>query len=59
MAETLTRQEYVNQPGKDIFGSEKVSDSSHLFECRNCGRKVAGNRFAQHIDRCLGGRQRK
>lgn len=44
--------------GKDIFGSDKVSDSSVYFVCDNCGRNIAGSRFAAHINRCLGGRNK-
>lgn len=29
------------------------------FKCTNCDRKIAGSRFAAHIDKCLGGRSRK
>jgi len=57
--EVLTRIEYYNVVGRDIFGNEKQSDSSRYFTCDNCTRKIAGNRFAAHIDRCLGGRSRK
>lgn len=57
--ELLTRTEYYNVPGRDVFGNEKIPDSARLFECTNCQRKIAGSRFAAHIDRCLGGRQRK
>lgn len=56
--ELLTRIEYYNVIGRDIFGNEKQSDSSRYFTCDNCSRKIAGNRFAAHIDRCLGGRSR-
>lgn len=42
---------------KDIYGQEKVklktSEASRYFECGNCGRKIAGSRFAQHINKCL------
>lgn len=57
--ELLTRNEFVNVLGRDIFGNEKVPDSARYFTCTNCSRKISGNRFAAHIDRCLGGRQRK
>lgn len=57
--ELLTRIQYYNVMGRDIFGNEKQSDSSRYFTCDNCSRKIAGNRFAAHIDRCLGGRSRK
>ncbi|CCH43286.1 hypothetical protein BN7_2834 [Wickerhamomyces ciferrii] len=57
--ELLTRMAYYSVMGRDIFGNEKQSDSSRYFTCDNCSRKIAGNRFAAHIDRCLGGRSRK
>ena len=41
---------------KDIFGNDKVSDNSVYFVCTNCNRNIAGSRFANHINRCLGGR---
>ncbi|CDK24410.1 unnamed protein product [Kuraishia capsulata CBS 1993] len=33
--------------------------SDDYFKCLNCDRRIAGSRFASHIDRCLGGRTRK
>lgn len=42
--------------GRDVFGNEKVNDSSTYFHCDNCNRNIAGSRFANHINRCLGGR---
>lgn len=56
--ELLNRIEYYSVMGRDVFGNEKQSDSSRYFTCDNCSRKIAGNRFAAHIDRCLGGRSR-
>lgn len=42
---------------KDIYGQGKTklkqSEASRYFECGNCGRKIAGGRFAQHINKCL------
>lgn len=42
---------------KDIYGQDKVklktSETSRYFECGNCGRQIAGGRFAQHINKCL------
>lgn len=42
---------------KDIYGQDKLklksSETSRYFECENCGRKIAGGRFAQHINKCL------
>lgn len=45
--------------GKDVFGNDKISDSSIYFSCPNCSRNIAGSRFANHINRCLGGRNTK
>lgn len=42
---------------KDIYGQDKqklkTAESSRYFECDNCGRKIAGGRFAQHLNKCL------
>lgn len=42
---------------RDIFGNDKAklknSEASRYFECGNCGRQIAGGRFAQHINKCL------
>lgn len=47
---------------KDIFGQDKqklkTSDSSRYFNCDNCGRKISGGRFAQHVNKCLERRRR-
>ncbi|CAI5758135.1 unnamed protein product [Candida verbasci] len=42
---------------KDIYGQDKMKlktvESGRYFSCENCGRKIAGGRFAQHINKCL------
>ncbi|CAD1811089.1 Sgf11 (transcriptional regulation protein) family protein [Candida parapsilosis] len=42
---------------KDIFGQDKTklkaNETSRYFSCENCGRKIAGGRFAQHVNKCL------
>lgn len=42
---------------KDIYGQDKTklktSETSRYFECGNCGRQIAGGRFALHINKCL------
>ncbi|KAK6459566.1 uncharacterized protein RJT20DRAFT_17064 [Scheffersomyces xylosifermentans] len=47
---------------KDIFGQDKTklktSEASRYFSCENCGRKIAGGRFAQHVNKCLERRRR-
>jgi SAGA-associated factor 11 len=58
--EVQGRQNWVSGiAGRDVFGQEKVADSARYFACVHCGRRIAGNRFAVHLDRCLGGRARK
>ncbi|KAK9239329.1 hypothetical protein V1525DRAFT_398474 [Lipomyces kononenkoae] len=49
---------YIARPGQDIYGRAKqhASESGSYFECTNCARKVAGSRYAAHLERCLGGR---
>lgn len=41
----------------DIFGQDKnklkVAETSRYFPCENCGRKIAGGRFASHVNKCL------
>ncbi|KAG7904681.1 hypothetical protein KL905_003459 [Ogataea polymorpha] len=43
------------QNGKEIF-PKSANGSDAYFQCLNCERKIAGGRFAAHIDKCLGGR---
>lgn len=47
---------------KDIFGQDKqklkTAESSRFVECDNCRRKIAGGRFAQHLNKCLERRRR-
>ncbi|OVF07117.1 putative SAGA-associated factor [Clavispora lusitaniae] len=42
---------------KDIFGQNKTklksSETSRYFDCGNCGRQIAGGRFASHMNKCL------
>lgn len=42
---------------KDIYGQDKqklkMSETSKYFQCENCGRSIAGGRFAQHMTKCL------
>lgn len=48
---------YSTLANKDIFGQDrlklKTQDSARYFECVNCQRKIAGARFAQHVNKCL------
>ncbi|KAG2736007.1 hypothetical protein G9P44_000097 [Scheffersomyces stipitis] len=47
---------------KDIFNQDKTklktSEASRYFSCENCGRKIAGGRYAQHVNKCLERRRR-
>lgn len=38
----------------DINGNPKSQESSKYFTCKNCGREISANRFAAHLERCLG-----
>ncbi|CUM67610.1 uncharacterized protein PRCAT00005310001 [Priceomyces carsonii] len=42
---------------KDIYGQDKeklkAAETSKYLQCENCGRKIAGGRFAQHTNKCL------
>lgn len=53
--ELAGRVAYVKASGRDMYGNEKSSDVRY-FECLNCSRKIAGSRFAAHMERCLNGR---
>lgn len=53
--EVAGRVAFVKIQGKDMYGLEKASDVRY-FECLNCSRKIAGSRFAAHMERCLNGR---
>jgi hypothetical protein len=55
VTEVKDRIMWVKVPGKDIYGNEKSTDIRY-FKCTNCGRNIAGTRFAAHIERCLSGR---
>ncbi|KAG7858147.1 hypothetical protein KL919_003405 [Ogataea angusta] len=46
------------QNGKEIF-PRSTNCSDAYFQCLNCERKIAGGRFAAHIDKCLGGRKKE
>ncbi|KAK6465706.1 hypothetical protein DFJ63DRAFT_333125 [Scheffersomyces coipomensis] len=56
-AQTYTKEFNQRDPNKDIFGQDKIklktSETSRYFPCENCGRKIAGSRYAQHINKCL------
>lgn len=46
-------------PGHDVFGSKPRTMTVDNFRCSHCAKKVNGNRFAQHLEKCMlgGGRQ--
>lgn len=48
---------YLFNSSKDIYGQDKLklknSETSRYFDCANCGRQIAGGRFAQHVNKCL------
>lgn len=48
--------EYKYDPnGKtDINGNSKQSEGSIYLSCDNCSREISANRFAAHLQRCLG-----
>lgn len=53
--EVAGRVAYIKVQGQDMYGNEKSNDVRY-FECLNCSRKIAGSRFAAHMERCLNGR---
>lgn len=53
--EINNRVKHVHISGRDVYGNEKATDTRY-FQCSNCGRNIAGVRFAAHIVRCLSGR---
>lgn len=48
---------FTDDSTKDIFGQDrsklKSVESAKYFVCDNCTRKIAGGRFAQHVNKCL------
>lgn len=45
-------------PGLDVFGTKPRTVATDNFKCSHCGKKVAANRFAKHLEGCMlgGGR---
>lgn len=47
---------------RDIFGQDKLklkaTEAARYFGCENCGRKIAGGRYAQHMAKCLDRRRK-
>lgn len=46
----------VNKPGLDVFGNSHANAAANppLYECVNCHRQIASNRYAPHLEKCLG-----
>ncbi|RHZ81188.1 hypothetical protein Glove_123g206 [Diversispora epigaea] len=45
---------YVAQPGLDIFGNHPQPNNSPTFECVNCQRPYPSQRYAPHLEKCMG-----
>lgn len=45
-----------NEAGKDVFGNplNKIKKYTEDIECPSCKRLISANRFAPHLDKCLG-----
>ncbi|CAG8547437.1 1330_t:CDS:2 [Diversispora eburnea] len=44
----------VAQPGLDIFGNHPQPNNSPTFECVNCQRPYPSQRYAPHLEKCMG-----
>ncbi|KAH3681439.1 hypothetical protein WICPIJ_007596 [Wickerhamomyces pijperi] len=42
----------VTNPVQQISNMDK-NGADMYFACENCGRKISGNRFSAHLERCL------
>ncbi|KAG4407299.1 hypothetical protein JTP64_002834 [Candida tropicalis] len=47
----------IPEVSKEFLNQDKIKlkqiETSKYFQCNNCGRNIAGVRFAQHINKCL------
>jgi hypothetical protein len=43
------------EPGLDVFGTKPRTVAIDNFKCTHCGKKVAANRFAKHLEGCMMG----
>lgn len=43
----------VEEPGTDVFGQQPVKKQQECV-CPNCSRTLAANRFAPHLEKCMG-----
>jgi len=50
---SLFPSEIVNEPGMDVFGQLPVKKQQDCV-CPNCSRTLAANRFAPHLEKCMG-----
>ncbi|KAG0236882.1 hypothetical protein BGW42_002380 [Actinomortierella wolfii] len=45
---------YVHQAGLDIFGQNPQTSNSQTYECVSCQRSYPAQRYAPHLEKCLG-----
>ncbi|KAF9278840.1 hypothetical protein BGZ68_008328, partial [Mortierella alpina] len=45
---------YVVRPGVDIFGQNPQPNNTHQYECVHCQRSFPAQRYAPHLEKCLG-----
>ena len=59
---TPIKQMFVDKPGLDIYGNRPEPNGvDDICECMNCKRRFPSQRFAHHMEKCLGmgGRRRQ
>ncbi|KAG0028346.1 Ataxin-7-like protein 3 [Podila clonocystis] len=45
---------YVVRAGLDIFGQNPQSNSTQVYDCVHCQRSFPAQRYAPHLEKCLG-----
>ncbi|KAI7824359.1 hypothetical protein BC939DRAFT_142947 [Gamsiella multidivaricata] len=45
---------YVVRAGLDIFGQNPQSNNSQTYDCVHCQRSFPAQRYAPHLEKCLG-----
>ncbi|KAF9991253.1 SAGA-associated factor [Mortierella antarctica] len=45
---------YVVRPGVDIFGQNPQPNNSQMYDCVHCLRSFPAQRYAPHLEKCLG-----
>ncbi|KAG0216401.1 hypothetical protein BGX28_002871 [Mortierella sp. GBA30] len=45
---------YVARPGLDIFGQNPQTNNSQTYDCVHCQRSFPAQRYAPHLEKCLG-----